>query len=89
MVRVDELRTVLRCRREGEDDGDELALELEGAGEAVLLACWGAVPLECAAATWEARACAADKLPACDEARACDLRAALSLASTSGAAANM
>ena len=77
-VRIGELQTVLRCRRG--DDEDELELELEGVGEAVLLACWGGVPLECASTTWEARACALDKLPVRQAKRDCNLRAALALA---------
>ena len=87
-VRVGELRTVLRCRRSGAPSGvdvDELALELEGPGEAVLLACWGNVPLEAAGATWESRACDMDRLPECLEGSDCDLRAALSLAARIGA----
>ena len=60
-VRVGELLTALRCTRIGGDE--QLALELEGPGEAVLLARVGGVPLEATAATWEKRAQSADRLP--------------------------
>ena len=78
-MRVGELRTVLRCERSNAP-AEQLSLELEGPGEAVLPACWGGVQLEAAAATWQSRACAVDALPECDDGRTCDLRAALSLA---------
>ena len=58
-MRVGELDTVLRCEGSA---GDELTLELEGPGEAVLLACVGSVPLEAAAAAWEQRAVTTERV---------------------------
>ena len=60
-VRVGELRTALVCTRAGGEE--ELLLELEGPGEAVLLACYGGPQLEAAASEWERRATTEAKLP--------------------------
>ena len=76
-VRVGELATALQCT--GREGGEELTLELEGPGEAVLLACYGEVPLQAAAATWEQRAVLADSLPEVQDGRCTDLREALTI----------
>lgn len=61
-VRVGELSTALICTRV--DGGQEvLQLELEGPGEAVLLARKGGVRVEATAATWEQRAVTPERLP--------------------------
>ena len=64
-VRVGELYTALRCTRAAGGGGrdEELTLELEGPGEAVLLSCFVDVSLQVAAATWEQRAVGAAELP--------------------------
>lgn len=58
-VRVGELRTALRCSRESQ----QLMLELEGPGEAILLASLvGSLPITASADEWERRATNARQL---------------------------
>ena len=60
-------------RSDGADE--QLALGLEGPGEAVFLACVGRVPIAANAAMWERRAVARERLPEVQPGRCCDLRA--------------
>lgn len=76
-IRIGEVRTTLQCV---DDGGRSLSLELEGPGEAVLLACWGGVALEASHAIWEARAVTRDRLPEVQMGRCRTLVNALGLA---------